>query len=324
MELSVSVVLITFNSARYLQRCADGIQGQTLEPVEILVVDNGSNDGSADLAAKLLPGAKISRNSVNTGYCRAANEAIGRASGDFILLLNPDVFLNERYLERLTAALAEGGAQVGSATGKLLRGSGDGIEPTGIVDSLGIRFTRSGRHFDIGSGEPDTGEEAPLEVFGVSGAAALHRRRFLDDVAVGGHPLDDDFFAYREDADLAWRGRLFGWSALFVPTAVAYHVRRVTPERRKSLPAEINFHSVKNRFLLRIKNQGAWLAARDAVFTIPRDIVVLLATATVERSSWPAWRWLWANRRRILAVRQEIQARRVVSDRELGKWFQGL
>lgn len=163
--------------------------------------------------------------------------------------------------------------------------------------------------------------DVPFEVFGVSGAAAMFRMSFLTDVAIDGEALDEDFFAYREDADLAWRGQLLGWRALCDPRAVAYHVRRVTPEARRELPADVNMHSVKNRFLLRLKNQGMFLALRNLPFELARDLVVLVAALTIERTSLPAFGWLWRNRSRVLAKRRQIQRRRVVSDRQLAQWF---
>src|SRR5207253_8400481 len=144
---------------------------------------------------------------------------------------------------------------------------------------------------------------------------------FINDVTINDEYFDEDFFAYREDADVAWRRRLFGWRALYVPEAIAYHVRTVTPERRRSLPAAINMHSVKNRFLLRLKNEGFYLALRNAPFELTRDLVVIAAVLTIERTSLPAFRWLWLNRARILAKRREIQRRRKVSDRDLARWF---
>ena len=161
----------------------------------------------------------------------------------------------------------------------------------------------------------------PIEVFGVSGAAAMYRMSFLRDVAIGGEIFDEDFFAYREDADLAWRGRLLGWRAMCEPAAVAHHVRRVTPDARRELPPEINLHSVKNRFLLRMKNEGWCLALRNAPFELTRDLVVLAAALTVERTSLPAFAWLWRNRARVFAKRREIQLRRKVSDRQIARWF---
>jgi GT2 family glycosyltransferase len=158
-------------------------------------------------------------------------------------------------------------------------------------------------------------------VFGVSGAAGVYRKTFINSVTINDEFFDEDFFAYREDADVAWRGRLLGWRAMHVPDAIAYHVRTVTPERRRSLPPIINMHSVKNRFLLRLKNEGAYLALRNAPFELTRDAIVLAAALTIERSSLPAFGWLWRNRKRILEKRRAIQKRRVVSDRQLAEWF---
>jgi GT2 family glycosyltransferase len=159
------------------------------------------------------------------------------------------------------------------------------------------------------------------EVFGVSGAVAMYSMSFIRDVSVFGEFFDEDFFAYREDADVAWRGRIMGWRARYVPDAIAYHVRTVTPERRRELSATINMHGVKNRFLLRMKNEGAYLALRNAPFELARDLVTIGAVLTIERSSLPALSWLWRNRKRVWAKRREIQRRRRVSDRELAGWF---
>jgi GT2 family glycosyltransferase len=308
----VSVVLVTWNSAAHLRRCLDAILRQTHRPIELIAVDNASADDSAALVAP--HAAKLIRNDTNRGFSAAVNQAIAAASGDFVLLLNPDAFLEREYVARLVGALED---RFGMATGKLLQ-----AEHPDRVDSKGIRMTRSGRHLDIDQGFADGPQPATgNEVFGVSGAAAMYSMEFLKDVAVDSEIFDEDFFAYREDADLAWRGRLFGWRAVYVPDAVGYHVRRVTPEARRSLPPAINMHSVKNRFLLRLKNEGPYLALRNAIFEIPRDIVTIGAVLTIERTSLPALSWLWRNRRRVLAKRRAIQSRRRVSDRDLARWF---
>jgi GT2 family glycosyltransferase len=319
METRTTAVLITFNSARFLPACLAALAGQE---AELVVVDNASSDNSVPLVRELAPSARIIANDSNRGFAAAVNQAVAASEREFVLLLNPDVRLGDGYVGLLVTALEEMGERFGSATGKLLRGSGDRIEPTSVVDSRGIRMTRNGRHLDIGAGDEDRESGgAPREVFGVSGAAALHRRRFLEDAAIEGQILDEAFFAYREDADLAWRGRLLGWRAVYVPAAVAWHVRRVTPERRGSLPPELNMHSVKNRFLLRLKNEGAVLALRNLPFEVWRDLVVILAALTVERTSLPAFSWLWQHRREVWRKRKIIQSRRRVSDRELARWF---
>lgn len=300
----VSIVIVSWNSERDLPRCLEGIRAQTHRNVELIAVDNASADGSLSL----LNDARVIRNGSNRGFSAAVNQALEVARGEFVLLVNPDCFLAPEYIERLLPLFDD--ARVGSAAGLLYR------EREDAVDSAGIRMTRSGRHLDI--------TDAPIErteVFGVSGAAAMHRMSFLRAAAVEGEIMDEDFFAYREDADLAWRGRLLGWKALCEPRAIAHHVRRVTPEVRRALPPEVNMHSVKNRFLLRLKNEGPYLALRNAPFELVRDLVVIAASLTIERTSLPAFSWLWRNRGRVLAKRREIQKRRRVSDRELARWF---
>jgi GT2 family glycosyltransferase len=308
----ISIVLVTWNSAPYLRRCLDGILQQTYRDRELIVVDNASTDPSADIAEP--HATRVIRNATNRGYSAAVNQALAVASGELLLVVNPDCYLEPEYAERLVETFAD--ERIGAATGLLIRARGWDIEPTRDIDSAGMRMTRNGRHLDI-----TTRPAERTEVFGVSGAAAMVRVAFLHDVAVDGEALDEDFFAYREDADLAWRGQLRGWRAVCEPRAVAYHVRRVTPETRRALPADVNLHSVKNRFLLRIRNEGAYLALRNLPFELARDLVVLVAALTIERSSLPAFAWLWRNRKRLLAKRRAIQSRRTVPDRELAKWF---
>lgn len=319
-----AIVLITFNSATYLRRCIEGIRGLTGVRVDVVHVDNASSDDSVRIVAELRDGVasfKQFKNEENVGFAAAANQGIRAVTADYILLLNPDVYLEPPFLSEVIGAM-ERDPDVGTAGGKLLQGRGERIEPTGLVDSVGIRMTRTGRHFDEGNGEPDKWLASdPVEVFGITGAAVVLRRTFVDDVAIAGECFDERFFAYREDADLAWRGQIFGWKSLFVPTAVGYHVRTVTPAARASLAPIINMHSVKNRFLLRLNNQGASLALRHLPFQAVRDALVIAGVLAQERSSLPALSWLWDNRREIVERRKQIQSRRRVSDAAMARWF---
>ena len=167
------------------------------------------------------------------------------------------------------------------------------------------------RHLDRGAGQPDEGQfENPEEIFGPSGAAAMYRRSALEDAAIDGQYFDEDFFAYREDADLAWRCRLLGWTSIYVPAAVALHRRRVTPERRSILPSEINYHSVKNRFLLRLNNM-TWAEYRRDFWRITvRDAAVIGYVILREWSSIPALFYVIRHLPRLLTKRRAIQARR--------------
>jgi len=253
----VTIGLVTWNSASDVVRCLDGIRAQQHQAIELLVGDNASADGTrALLEARTTPGERRYFDT-NLGFSGAHNALIRQSRGAYYLTLNPDVVLDAGFVGALVEAL-EGVPRAGSASGKLRR-----AEPAGVLDSTGIVMHRSQRHFDRGADEIDRGQyDVPGEVFGVSGAAGCYRRAMLDDVAIDGEVFDEDFFAYREDADLAWRAQLLGWDALYVPQATATHVRRVTPERRSALPATINRFGVRNRFLLRLKNQTAGQAAR--------------------------------------------------------------
>jgi GT2 family glycosyltransferase len=311
----VSVIIVTWNSASFLRRCLAALSAQTYPEIELIHIDNASADDSVAVVRECAPEATQIVNDSNRGFSAAVNQGVRVAGGEFVFLLNPDAFLEPDYVSKLAAALT---GNFGMATGTLLQAE------TGLIDSKGIRMTRSGRHFDIDQGQrPDTRHPSPdtHEIFGVSGAAAMYSMKFVNDVTIGGEFLDEDFFTFREDADVAWRGQLFGWKAIHVPDAVGHHVRTVTPEKRRSLPATINMHGVKNRFLLRLKNEGIYLAIRNAPFELTRDLIAILATLTIERSSLPAPTWLWKNRRRIMEKRRAIQSRRRVSDRQLAGWF---
>lgn len=312
----VSVIIVTWNSAPFLRRCLAALASQSYPDLELIHIDNASADDSVTVVRECAPNSRHIINDANLGFSAAVNQGVRVASGEFVLLLNPDAFPDPEYVSLLVAAFTD--KTLGMATGKLLQAD------TGLIDSKGIRMTRSGRHFDIEQGLPDTRHptpDTPIEVFGVSGAAAMYSMSFVRDVTVGGEFLDEDFFTFREDADVAWRGRLLGWRAIHVPDAVAHHVRTVTPEKRRSMSAITNMHGVKNRFLLRLKNEGLYLAIRNAPFELARDLVAVMATLTVERSSLPALQWLWKNRRRIMEKRRVIQSRRRLSDRQLAGWF---
>jgi GT2 family glycosyltransferase len=190
------------------------------------------------------------------------------------------------------------------------------------LDSTGIIMLRNQRHLDRGADEPDLGQyDRPEDVFGPSGAAALYRRAALEDVAFDGQYFDEDFFAYREDADLAWRCRLFGWTSLYVPAAVARHRRRVTPERRGALPSIINYHSVKNRFLLRINNMTGSLYRRDFLPISLRDAAVVGYVLAREWRSIPALFYPLVHFARLWKKRARIQARRRIDGPDLDRWF---
>ncbi len=388
----VSITIVTWNSAQHLGECFAALRGQDYRELEVIIVDNASEDGTRALLQEVEGQWRVIYNERNVGFAAGQNQAIRASRGEWVLCLNPDVVLSPDFIAQLIRA-GEGHPQAGSLCGKLLRwdpsphkveqpfrvgsssnneagralrsstsapdrdiegglargpegplypnlhGTPEGVplqnqipattsavdtDPrrTNIIDSTGIYFTPNMRHLDRGAEETDHGQyDRTQYVFGASGAAAFFRRNFIEAVSVEGEFFDEEFFAFREDGDLAWRAQLMGWKCLYVPMAVAWHVRRVTPERRKDLPLVINWHSAKNRFLMRGKNASGWLCWRLFFPVLWRDIMTFGYAAVSDRRLWSAVTYWWKARDSIRRKRAIIQSRRRVSDRELVWWF---
>jgi len=158
-------------------------------------------------------------------------------------------------------------------------------------------------------------------VFGATGAASLFARRALDDAAVGGEVFDPRFHSFREDAELAFRLRERGWEVLYEPEARCEHRRVNLPERRSRMPPAVNYHSLKNRYLLRLYHQSWPNLLWTLPFAFSRDLLALGHVLLRERSSLAAYRWLWRNRRELLARRRAIRARRTVPWWTIDRWF---
>jgi GT2 family glycosyltransferase len=322
MPTSVSVTIVAYNSSQYLEACLRSVFQQTHRPLEVVVVDNASTDATWEILKKFAGRIRVILNGRNLGFAAAQNQAIRASQSDWVLALNPDTALEPGFIQQLV----EGGqldSRVGTVCGLLLA-CGPDLRPLDnpAIDSAGIYFTPSMRHFDRGWREPDDGRFREMEyVFGASGAAALYRREMIADVSDRGNFFDPDFFTYREDADVAWRAQLLGWRCLYVPEAVGYHVRSVGPRHRRSVPAVLNMHSVKNRFLMRIKNATSGLYREFWLPATARDLLVLGGCLLWEQRSLPAfWRILMCLPRAI-GKRRRIMQRRRVSDESLAQWF---
>jgi GT2 family glycosyltransferase len=319
----VAVTIVAYESERTLGACLDALAAQVLSPREVVVVDNASADGSAALARRHAVVSRVESNAGNVGFAAGQNQAIRATRSPWVLVLNPDAVLEPRFLAELASRTAGDRPRLGTLCGKLRRLGSDLSRPDPPrIDCAGMVFTREFRHLDRGSGEVDRGQfEREEVVFGASGAAALYRRAMIDDVAIEGEFFDEAFFAYREDADVAWRAQLLGWDCLYVPTAVGYHVRRVVPERRRELPAMLNRHSVTNRFLMRIKNADAAVWRRCGARGLARDAAVVAGCLVREWSSLPAFADLARLWPRALRQRREIQGRRRRGGAEVARWF---
>jgi len=318
----VSILITTYNSARFLERCLESLLQQVYTPLEVIVVDNASSHGTRDLLARAGSEVRVIYNETNIGFAAAQNQAARLAQGEWLLSLNPDVVLKPDFVAKAVEA-GNVDPKIGVVCGKLLRWMpNENPEFSQIIDSTGIYFLPNLRHLDRGAGEPDHGQFQRIEyVFGATGAAALYRRSMVDDVSINGEFFDEQFFAYREDADLAWRAQLMGWRCLYTPEAVGWHVRRVTPERRSELPTEINWHSIKNRFLMRAKNISLPLYAKYFLPITVRDLQVVGYCLFVDRRLASALTAVWKSRHELRKKREIVQSHRRVPDAELSMWF---
>jgi GT2 family glycosyltransferase len=327
VSASVAVCIVTHGSAADLPGCLAAVGSLCHRPLELVVVDCASADGSLEAARDHAPaGLPLTLVGLpeNRGFAGGMNEAIARTGADWVLSLNADARPAPDYLDRLLAlaeTVAEHPAlQAGAVTGRLVRPAG----PTGerLLDACGMRLTPNWRHLDRGSGEPDHGQLAtPERVFGATGAASLFRRAALLDAAVDGEVFDPRFHSFREDAELCFRLRERGWEILYEPAALCEHRRFNLPERRSAMPAAVNYHSLKNRYLLRLYHQTRGNLARTFFPTLGRDLLALGYVLAKERTSLPAYTWLWRHRREIAKRRRAITARRTAPAAALDRWF---
>jgi len=318
----VTVTIVTFNSGRYIAQCLESVLRQDYPSKEVIVVDNASTDNTAAILKGFEGRVRAVYNDENVGFAAGQNQAIALSEAEWCLVLNPDVQLMPDFVSMMVAAGA-GDPNAGSMCGKLLRMSADCEIPLErVLDSTGIYFTPTMRHLDRGSQEADDGRYDEFEyVFGASGAAALYRKKMIREISILGEFFDADFFAYREDADVAWRAQLLGWKCVYTPLAVGYHVRTVLPSNRRSLAAIFNMHSVKNRWLMRIKNMTPDVYRRNWLPATLRDAVVIAGCVLREFTSLRAFPFILRNFRRFLEKRRHVMALRRASDAYMAAWF---
>ncbi|MCX8022370.1 MAG: glycosyltransferase [Syntrophorhabdaceae bacterium] len=236
----MSIVIPNYNGEKLLPMPLDSLKKQTFKDFEIIVVDNGSTDGSLKLIQDRYPYIKVIPFEKNYGFAYAVNRGIEASSSPFISLLNNDIELHERWLESLYNALIEH-PEAGSCGPKMMR-----YLEKDRINILGIRLNSDGGVEIIGAGEVDRGQyEEVRYVFGVNAGAALYRKKMFDDIGL----FDEEFFASFEDVDISFRAQLAGYRALYVPKAVAYHLVGATIKRKRYMATYLNNRNCTMFFL---------------------------------------------------------------------------
>jgi len=241
----------------------DSVLSQTVENLEVIVVDNGSEDGLLGWVEDNYPACRLVRNEKNVGFSKAINQGISVSNGENILLLNADVTLEKNCLLHLIEGLNKS-ENIGMAGGVILYPGGETIYSSGLLISKARRLYNIGegnRHSESGI------EKSVLDSFWPCGACALYRREMLEDIKYHNEYFDEDFFFLIEDFDLAWRAERKGWKGIFCPEAVACHVGRVTFDRKYR-----QYLSFRNRYLLLMKNEEFNRIMKDWLQFLPYDI----------------------------------------------------
>jgi GT2 family glycosyltransferase len=261
----VSVIVLIYNSRKYITLLFDAIFGQTYGNLEVIAVINGSDDGSREMIVENYSQAKILDPGKNLWFSKGNNLAIRESTGEFIQLINHDLILEPGYIENIIKAFDD--PKVAAATGKLLQYDFQNNRKTNLLDSTGITMSVSGRGRDRGQNQVDQGQyDDHRDVFGVSGAGPMYRRSALENVKFEQEYFDEDFIAYWEDVDLSWRLSKQGWKNVYVPEAIGYHGRTAGSakggylhlwhfiQHHKKLPALFRQHNYRNHIWMYIKN----------------------------------------------------------------------
>lgn len=327
-EPEISVIILNWNGRGYLEPCLLALLAQTLAPsrFEIVLVDNGSGDGSAEfvkdrfkdwLSGEAQPRLKLVELAENRGFSGGNLAGLEHcaATSRYIATLNNDTRAEPGWLETLLTALETRPLQEkwAAAGGAMLFAQAS----TSQIASAGIEVRRDGLALDARIGEKLRENEQEAEIFGVCAGAALYRREAVNEVGF----FDPAFFAYLEDADLAWRLRLAGWRALYVPGALVWHEYSGTGKQGSPFKS---FQLGRNRVWVILKNWPASLLLRHALSILFYDLAA--SAYTLWRRDPHALRGRLAalhpkHLRRVLAQRREIQRQCKISPVELEKWL---
>jgi GT2 family glycosyltransferase len=303
--MTTTILLISQDRAHDIRHSLPAALAQP--DAEVIVIDNASSDETGALARQ--HGAEHLRLENRVSWAAANNAGIAAAQGDAVLLLNADCFLEPDFLKHATPHLA--GQNVGMVAPKLIRTTGgQTADRLDAIDCVGMVVDRRRKNNLAGHGRPSLAYDTTSASFGPDGAAALYRRELLADVAVDGKPLDETFEKWAVDVDLAWRAQILGWTGVYEPAAVAYHVRSYSPSTRAGMPERDRMVQFRNRYLMMVKNDTAQDLRGDLLRIVAYEIAALGYALTRERHLLRGY----AELRQLLPTarrhRLDIQARR--------------
>jgi GT2 family glycosyltransferase len=307
----VSVIVLNWNGRNFLPECLDSLARQSFRDFEVVLVDNGSADGSAAFVRDAYPWVKLVELNKNAGFASGNNRGLEAAAGEFIVALNNDTRTDPDFLAELVAA-ARAFPKAGMVAAKMLN-----YFEHSRIDAVGLKIGVNGLGYNIGVGEQDTGQfDDNVLPFGPCGGAALYRREMIDRVGF----FDPDFFAYYEDFDLAWRGRLAGWLCISAPRAVVHHVHSATSGEWSRFKV---YQTHRNKWFVVVKNWPAAVIFRRLASLLLADLAALFL-ALLRGRGWAALRAridFLRNLETLLRKRGAVQRLRVLSNRQVEQLF---
>ena len=216
---AISIVIPNYNGIRFIGQCLDSLRRSSFADYEVIVIDNGSTDGSRELVEQHYAWVRLIALGRNTGFAVACNEGIRASQGDLIALLNNDIEVDEQWIGELVAGM-ERHPECGMGTSKMLF-----YDVRDVVYNTGDSFHVAGKGGGRGMGEHDRGQyESEEYVFGACAGAGIYRRSLFDAIGF----FDEDFFIFAEDVDLNLRAQYHGFRCIYLPKAVVYHIGTAT------------------------------------------------------------------------------------------------
>jgi len=208
-----SIIIVNWNGKHFLDTCLSSVLNQTYPNFEVVMVDNGSTDGSVDYVREKYPSIRIVQNEENLGFAKGCNVGIRHSDADYIVTLSNDTRVEPNWLEELIK-VAETDKRIGICGSKLIL-----MDSPNVYNSVGFFLTFNAYIYDRGPGRKIGRYEKLERVDGVCAASALYRKKMLDEIGL----FDERFFFGHDDIDLSWRAKHYGWRAMYVPTSVCYH-----------------------------------------------------------------------------------------------------
>ena len=308
---ALSIVIVNWNGVALLARCLDALIPQLDPADQIIVVDNGSHDGSVEWLRHTHPTIPCIALPANIGFSGGNNAALPQCSNPWIFLLNNDAYVEPGAVAALRAAADRAGEQVGAISATMVF-----AHAPDLIASNGILLRRDGVALDHAMTEPVSGLAQDLfAVAGASGGAVLLRRAMIDDIGL----FPDDFFNYLEDVDLAWRALLRGWQTLSCPHAIVLHVYSATSGQGSPFKQRLLGRN-RWRTLLRCLPSALW--RRHWASIVCYELAALLGLALHGAWSGIAGRFSTLSELPLLLrQRQAIQARRTASIAAIDAWL---